>query len=401
MKSLQPPFKKARQLPSNQPLMKFLLSVILCALGGLSHAAPVKLIFDTDMGNDVDDLMALCMIHNLQKRGACELLAVTVTKDHPQAAAFVDAVNTLYGYPDTPIGVVRNGAAKEAGKFNLLADKHPHDLKSGADAPEAGGLIKDILAKQPDGSVVIAQVGFFTNLARLMDDAEAKELIAKKVKVLSIMAGAFQTVNFDTRHLEYNVKLDVPAAQKLAKEWPTPMVWSGFEIGVAAADVWPAIRAVWASALTPLVVDAVSVPVIAAGGIFDGRGVAAAMMLGASGAQIGSAFLRTPESSALALHKQALAETADNSTKLTRLFSGRPARSIRNRLVRELAEHEGDAAPFPTQRAVIAPLTKAAAAKGSADFMQLWSGQAGLRAEAAPSAQIFRRICDEALALLR
>ena len=96
-------------------------------------------------------------------------LAVTVTKDHPQAAAFVDAVNTLYGYPDTPIGVVRNGAAKEAGKFNLLADKHPHDLKSGADAPEAGGLIKDILAKQPDGSVVIAQVGFSTNLVALLD----------------------------------------------------------------------------------------------------------------------------------------------------------------------------------------------------------------------------------------
>lgn len=216
--------------------MKHLLFfLILHSSFVIARAEPVRLIFDTDMGNDVDDLMALCMIHNLQKRGACELLAVTVTKDHPQAAAFVDAVNTLYGYPDTPIGVVRNGAAKEAGKFNLLADKYPHDLKSGADAPEAGGLIKDILAKQPDGSVVIAQVGFFTNLARLMDDAEAKALIAKKVKVLSIMAGAFQTVNFDTRHLEYNVKLDVPAAQKLAKEWPTPMVWSGFEIGVAAA----------------------------------------------------------------------------------------------------------------------------------------------------------------------
>ena len=195
----------------------------------------MKLIFDTDMGNDVDDLMALCMIHNLQKRGACDLLAVTVTKDHPLAAAFVDAVNTLYGYPDTPIGVVHDGVAKEAGKFNLLADKYPHDLKSGADAPEAGSLIKDILAKQPDGSVVIAQVGFFTNLARLMDDAEAKALIAKKVKVLSIMAGAFQTINFNTRHLEYNVKIDVRAAQKLAEQWPTPMVWSGFEIGVAAA----------------------------------------------------------------------------------------------------------------------------------------------------------------------
>lgn len=209
----------------------------------IARAAPVRLIFDTDMGNDVDDLMALCMIHNLQKRGACELLAVTITKDHPQAAAFVDAVNTLYGYPDTPIGVVRNGAAKEPGKFNLLADqknpdgsfRYPHDLKSGADAPEAVGLIKDILARQPDGSVVIAQVGFFTNLARLLDSKGGKELIAKKVKLLSIMAGAFQTVKFDTRHLEYNVKLDVPAAQRMARQWPTAVVWSGYEIGAAAA----------------------------------------------------------------------------------------------------------------------------------------------------------------------
>lgn len=224
-------------------MMKRLLTLLFCTLCGLSQAAPVKLIFDTDMGNDVDDLMALAMIHNLQKRGACELLAVTITKDHPQAAAFVDAVNTLYGYPDIPIGVVRDGAAKEAGKFNLLADeknadgslRYPHDLKSGADAPEAVGLIKDILSKQPDSSVVIAQVGFFTNLSRLLDDPAGKELIKKKVKVLSIMAGAFQTVQWDTRHLEYNVKLDVPAAQKLAKEWPTPVVWSGYEIGVAAA----------------------------------------------------------------------------------------------------------------------------------------------------------------------
>lgn len=224
--------------------MKRLLTLAFAGLAaGFAHAAPVKLIFDTDMGNDVDDLMALGMIHNLQKRGLCELLAVTVTKDHPQAAAFVDAVDTFYGYPDTPIGVVRDGAAKEAGKFNPLADEknpdgslvYPHDLKSGADAPEAVELIRKTLAAQPDGSVVIAQVGFFTNLARLLDAEGGKELIAKKVRLLSIMAGAFQTVNFDTRHLEYNVKLDVPAAQKLAKEWPTPIVWSGYEIGVAAA----------------------------------------------------------------------------------------------------------------------------------------------------------------------
>ena len=216
----------------------------------LAQAEPAKLIFDTDMGNDVDDLMALCMIHNLQSRGTVELLAVTVTKDHPQAAAFVDAVNTFFGRPDIPVGVVKGGATPEAGKFNLLADaknedgslRYPHDLMSGNDAPEATGLIRKLLAAQPDRSVTLVQVGFFTNFQRLLTsqpDAASplggRELIAAKVKLLSIMAGAFQTVDWNTRHLEYNVIKDVPAAQALAKNWPTPVVWSGYEIGVAAA----------------------------------------------------------------------------------------------------------------------------------------------------------------------
>ena len=219
----------------------FLIALLSTMPGAL--AEPVRLIFDTDMGNDVDDLIALCMIHSLQKRGACELLAVTITKDHPQAAAFVDAVNTFYGYPDTPIGVVHGGAAREAGKFNLLADeknadgsfRYPHDLMSGDQAPEAVELIKSILSRQANGSVVVVQVGFFTNLARLLDDAEATALVTKKVSRLSLMGGAFQTVNADTRYLEYNVKVDIPAAQKLARDWPTPMVWSGYEIGIAAS----------------------------------------------------------------------------------------------------------------------------------------------------------------------
>lgn len=222
---------------------------LLSLLCGLAQAAPVKLIYDTDMGNDIDDAVALAMIHSMQKRRACDLIAVTITKDHPQAAAYVDAVNTFFGYPDVPIGVVRDGARQEdGGKFNLLADaknadgtlRYPHDLRSGADAPEAVSLLRKTLAAQPDGSVTIAQVGFFTNLSRLLDskpDAHSplpgRELIQKKVKLLSIMAGAFQTVKFETRYLEYNVKLDIPAAQKLAKEWPSPVVWSGFEIGFA------------------------------------------------------------------------------------------------------------------------------------------------------------------------
>jgi inosine-uridine nucleoside N-ribohydrolase len=229
--------------------MKRILTLLLLATS-ISHAEPLKLIFDTDMGNDVDDVMALAMIHNLQKRGAVDLLAVTLTKDHPQAAAFTDAINTFYGYGDTPIGVVKDGATKEPGRFNKLAgeknedgsDRYPHDLRSGADAPEAVGLIRKILNAQADGSVALVQVGFFTNFARLLDSKpdeysplSGRELILKKVKVLSIMAGAFQTVEWRTQHLEYNVVKDIPAAQKMANEWPSPIVWSGFEIGVAAA----------------------------------------------------------------------------------------------------------------------------------------------------------------------
>ena len=225
-----------------------LLACIFAA--SLGQTAPVKLIFDTDMGNDVDDVMALCMIHALQTRGTVELLAVTITKDHPQAAAFVDAVNTFYGRPDVPVGVVKGGATPEPGKFNLLADaknevgslRYPHDLMSGNDAPEAVGLIRKLLATQPDASVVLVQTGFFTNFRRLLEsppDANStlsgRDLIAKKVKVLSIMAGAFQTVDWNTRHLEYNVVKDIPAAKTLANEWPSPVVWSGYEIGVAAA----------------------------------------------------------------------------------------------------------------------------------------------------------------------
>lgn len=212
----------------------------------LSHAAPVPIIFDTDMGNDVDDAMALAMIHNLEKRGACKLLAITVTKDNPKAAAYTDALNTFYGKPDIPIGTVRNGPTKDEGRYLKIADdaaKYPHDLKSGADAPDALVVLRKTLAAQPDNSVTLLQVGFFTNFARLLDTPadehsplNGRDLIAKKVKLLSLMAGTFQTVKgFDNYHIEYNVKQDIPAAQKLAKEWPTPILWSGFEIGLAAA----------------------------------------------------------------------------------------------------------------------------------------------------------------------
>lgn len=212
----------------------------------LKPAEPVKLIYDTDMGNDVDDALALGVIHALQSRRECELLAVTITKDHELSAPYTDAVNTFYGRGDIPIGQVRDGVTPGDSRFTVLARyedngelRYPHTLTSGEDAPEAVALLRETLAAQPDGSVAIVQVGFSTNLARLLDsppDAvsqlNGRDLVARKVSVLSIMAGAFEPID-GRDHLEYNVVQDIPSAQKLAREWPTPMVYSGFEIGLA------------------------------------------------------------------------------------------------------------------------------------------------------------------------
>ncbi|MEZ6123086.1 MAG: nucleoside hydrolase [Planctomycetaceae bacterium] len=140
-----------------------------------SGGRPVPLIFDTDIGNDCDDVQALAIIHALQSRGECRLLAVTITKDHPQAAAFTDCINTFYGRGDVPIGVCRSGVTPEAGNFNVLADtkdesqlRYAHDLMSGKDAPDAVDVLRKTLAQAEDGSVVICQVGFSTNLANLL-----------------------------------------------------------------------------------------------------------------------------------------------------------------------------------------------------------------------------------------
>jgi len=205
---------------------------------------PVPLVFDTDIGNDVDDALALGVIHALDSRGECQLLAVTVTKDEPLSAPFIDAVNTFYGRGEVPIGVVRGGMTPEPSKFTGLADvrdegelRYAHDLSSGADAPDAVAVLRRVLAAADDGSVVIVQVGFSTNLARLLasqpdeeSELDGVDLVRQKVRLLSAMAGTFGE---GERMAEYNVKVDVPAAQSLVKNWPTPIVFSGFEVGMA------------------------------------------------------------------------------------------------------------------------------------------------------------------------
>ncbi|CAJ0737072.1 NAD(P)H-dependent flavin oxidoreductase [Ralstonia mannitolilytica] len=150
-------------------------------------------------------------------------------------------------------------------------------------------------------------------------------------------------------------------------------------------------------ALVPQVVDAVKVPVIAAGGIGDGRGVAAAFALGASAAQIGTAYLLSPEAKTSAIHRAALKQATDADTALTNLFTGRPARGIVNRLMREIGPMSPLAPAFPTAGGALAPLRAKTEPTGSGDFINLWSGQAGRFAAEEPAEAITRRIAAQAL----
>ena len=153
-------------------------------------------------------------------------------------------------------------------------------------------------------------------------------------------------------------------------------------------------------ALVPQIVDAVRVPVIAAGGIADGRGVAAACMLGAAAVQVGTAYLLCPEARIAAPHRAALQDARAQETALTNIFSGRPARSIVNRVMRELGPLSPVAPAFPLAGGALAPLRAQTEAAGSGDFMSLWSGQAASLARPMPARNLTHQLAMDALARL-
>ena len=145
-------------------------------------------------------------------------------------------------------------------------------------------------------------------------------------------------------------------------------------------------------ALLPQIVRAVKVPVIAAGGIADAKGVAAATALGAAGAQLGTAFLLCPESTTSTVHRAALKSEAARHTALTNIFTGRAARGIVNRIIREIGPMSAAAPAFPLATAAIAPLRAKAESTGSGDFSPLWSGQNASRCREVPAAQLTREL---------
>jgi len=148
-------------------------------------------------------------------------------------------------------------------------------------------------------------------------------------------------------------------------------------------------------ALLPQCADALRVPVIAAGGIMDGRGIAAAQVLGAQAVQMGTAFLTCPESGIGAAQRAAMARASGSDTRVTRVFSGRPARGIANSMMEQLAPYEAEIAPYPIQNALTGALRRAAAQQGRADYLALWAGQGVGAARALPAAELFALLVQE------
>ena len=210
----------------------------LLVLGTSLFAEKPRILFDTDITGDVDDVLALAMCHNLSDRGACEFLGVTISKNNPLTVSFVDAQNTFSGRPNLPVGVTHDSTAqRRESKYLKLADSpdYPHDIKHNDAARDAVDLIRELLDKQPDHSVTIVSVGIASNMANLLRSSGGAELIRRKVKCLSLMAGAFAFCNRTNYHLEANVINGISYMQTVANEWPdeVPIVWSGYEIGEA------------------------------------------------------------------------------------------------------------------------------------------------------------------------
>ena len=214
------------------------------AVGG-----PLPVIFDTDITDDCDDALALAMLHALADRGECRIEAVTISKINPLTAPFVDAVNTYYGRGDIPIGVPRHAQKRESRYLAVCqarnadgSQRYPHDLLSSDDADDAVEVLRKTLAAATDGSVAIIQVGLATNLADLLDSEpdelsplSGRELVERKCRLASVMAGCFGPLPDKHRHAEANVVNGITAMQRFADNWPksVPVIWSDYRIGLA------------------------------------------------------------------------------------------------------------------------------------------------------------------------
>lgn len=193
----------------------------------------VRVILDTDIATDCDDVGAVAVLHALADSGEAEILAMAVSSKEPWAAACLDALNTFYGRGDIPIGAIKGPGVEEQSKYTeAVAKAFPHDLRSTADAPNALDVYRQTLTAQPDSSVVVITVGYLTNLKNLLESPPDEhsplngvELVRRKVKHWVCMG------LHASGKPEYNITRDALSSVVVIRDWPTPITFSPFEIG--------------------------------------------------------------------------------------------------------------------------------------------------------------------------
>jgi inosine-uridine nucleoside N-ribohydrolase len=200
---------------------------------------PVSVIFDTDIGPDYDDIGALAILHALADSGECTILATIASNNHRYAAAALSVMNTYFNRPGIPIGVVTGKAVSISASQrwdSLITTDYPHRIRTNADAEDALVLYRRILSSAADSSVTIVTVGFLTNMSNLLRSGpdsfstlDGTALVARKVRRLVSMAGRFGEGADGFR--EFNVMMDASASKNTFDNWPTPIIFSGFEIG--------------------------------------------------------------------------------------------------------------------------------------------------------------------------
>jgi hypothetical protein len=196
-------------------------------------AQPVKIIFDTDMESDVDDVGALAMLHGLADAGDAEIMATMVCSLNPWSVPTVDVVNTYCGRPDIPIGAVKTlGVYRNSKYARMLAEEYPQDAGLGENAPDATQLYRQLLAAAEDSSIVVVTVGYLTNLAYLLSsppdaisNLSGKDLVRQKVKHLVCMGGRYPFQQNPGRW--GNFKPDPGAIVQVAQDWPTDIIFTG------------------------------------------------------------------------------------------------------------------------------------------------------------------------------
>jgi inosine-uridine nucleoside N-ribohydrolase len=224
--------------------MKNLLTVLILTIvliyGCTSQPAsrksePVKIIFDSDLGPDYDDVGALAFLHAMADSGKVDILATIASNKNELVAPSIDVINTYFGRPGLAIGAPKTDGVS-LGSSQHWADsivaKYPHIIKSTDDAPDAVNIYRRILSSQPDNSVTIVTVGFLTNLANLLKSPadnvsplNGMDLINKKVKLLVSMAGKFPEGK------EFNIYMDSTSSKYVYENWPGQIIFTGFEIG--------------------------------------------------------------------------------------------------------------------------------------------------------------------------